>query len=225
MYAQMQKLDRPEHPLADADTHKQPVSYIRKAQVRDPRRRCGRVRCCYNQRKDLQGPGNQQKGLLHRPCEKQGFCLDVVAACLQSICTDVKQANTRATFCGEKMTVLPLWEQKEKRQILQGLRLTSFVIFQINWEKRILKSLNSMCTELNIPLARKVRRRPSLVSVESTAASECTQQRRSSLSVSFCGSLARPHMSVRMKSRERPTSTTECLVTGLFSARRSPFSC
>lgn len=29
-------------------------------------------------------------------------------------------------------------------------------MFQGSWEKRILKSLNSMCTELSIPLARKV---------------------------------------------------------------------
>ena len=28
--------------------------------------------------------------------------------------------------------------------------------FQMNWEKRILKSLNSMCTELSVQLARKV---------------------------------------------------------------------
>lgn len=31
-----------------------------------------------------------------------------------------------------------------------------FLLFQGSWEKRILKSLNSMCTELSIPLARKV---------------------------------------------------------------------
>lgn len=31
-----------------------------------------------------------------------------------------------------------------------------FLMFQGSWEKRILKSLNSMCTELSIPLARKV---------------------------------------------------------------------
>ena len=33
---------------------------------------------------------------------------------------------------------------------------TLFLLFQGSWEKRILKSLNSMCTELSIPLARKV---------------------------------------------------------------------
>lgn len=33
---------------------------------------------------------------------------------------------------------------------------TLFLMFQGSWEKRILKSLNSMCTELSIPLARKV---------------------------------------------------------------------
>lgn len=32
----------------------------------------------------------------------------------------------------------------------------SRLFFQSSWEKRILKSLNSMCTELSVPLARKV---------------------------------------------------------------------
>ena len=33
---------------------------------------------------------------------------------------------------------------------------SNFILYQANWEKRIVKSINSMCTELNLPLSRKV---------------------------------------------------------------------
>ena len=41
-------------------------------------------------------------------------------------------------------------------RLIPAMLIQPTFILQQAWEKKILKSLNSMCTELNIPLARKV---------------------------------------------------------------------
>jgi hypothetical protein len=73
----------------------------------------------------------------------QGSCILLLLGNEVILGNTLNNYTSVTIFAGNKSHYLPYYDLK-------------MISFQLNWEKRILKSLNSMCTELNTPLAKKV---------------------------------------------------------------------
>uniref|UniRef100_A0A8K9V0K5 TBC1 domain family, member 19 n=1 Tax=Oncorhynchus mykiss TaxID=8022 RepID=A0A8K9V0K5_ONCMY len=97
---------------------------------------------------------------LHSQIERQAKeCLHRPEIQLESLKEDVRnflkasgkqRLMQNKYLCGQPLPSHPAAPPEHAKEPLAYMRKA-----QVNWEKRILKSLNSMCTELGVPLARK----------------------------------------------------------------------